>query len=28
MRVGKQVREGLLDVHSSYWHGFLAISGK
>ncbi|MFQ6668844.1 hypothetical protein Gotur_034337 [Gossypium turneri] len=28
MRVGEQVREGLLDARSSYWHGFIAISGK
>ncbi|MFQ6662522.1 hypothetical protein Gotur_030343 [Gossypium turneri] len=28
MRVEKQVKEGLLDARSSYWHCFIAISGK
>ncbi|MFQ6666651.1 hypothetical protein Gotur_032928 [Gossypium turneri] len=28
MRVREPVKEGLLDARSSYWHGFIAISGK
>ncbi|MFQ6663878.1 hypothetical protein Gotur_031204 [Gossypium turneri] len=28
MLVGEQVRKGLLDARSSYWHGFIVISGK